>query len=96
MQSYAIAFLLIFASIAGFHNPSHEPIVVDCERTYFQPNMTSNTNYANHECSTIHYENPNPNTQKQNNEMSAQQQKSENNASKQEKEELNTNYMMDS
>ena len=96
MQSYAIAFLLIFASMAGFHNPSHEPIVVDCERTYFQPNMTSNTNYANHECSTIHYENPNPNTQKQNNEMSALQQKSENNASKQEKEKLNTPYTMDS
>ncbi len=96
MQSYAIAFLLIFASMASFHSPSPELIVVDCERTYFQPNMTSNTNYANHECSIIHYENPNPNTQKQNNEISAQQQKGENNASKQEKEKLNTPYTMDS
>lgn len=96
MQSYAIAFLLIFASLAGFHTPNYEPIVGDCERDYFQPNMTSNTNYANDECSIIQYEKPHPKSQKQNNEISAQQQKSQNNPSNSENKELNTPYMMDS
>ncbi len=96
MRAYAVAFLLLCVSLAGGYGENSRGILVECDRDYSQPAMTSKTNYGESDCFNLFIENTYPNNDKKMNEISAQQQKSENNASKQEKEELNTYYTMDS
>lgn len=96
MRAYAVAFLLLCVSLTGGYGENSRGILVECDRDYSQPAMTSKTNYGESDCFNLFIENTYPNNDKKMNEISAQQQKSENNASKQEKEKLNTCYTMDS